>query len=295
VTYCDIQGGWLGTGNINADPRFRDPDGPDGDPQTFADNDYHLSTGSPCIDAGSNLLVPVDSHDLDGDGDTAERTPIDLDDDPRFADDPMTDDTGVQDLPDYPWVVDMGAFEYQHLQAWSVAIHAAAGAFSGGEVALPIHPGHGVTEPRAQDSPAMFFRLAFIEDAAPGDFTVHVSPDPGLTPALSPGAAGNQLHLAFDGVFPTGRFEITLDSTTHGICSFPICFAQGDVNCDGATTGLDIAAIQSAGNWRHRLSEGADPRADINRDGQVTALDLAQARSPMHWNQPDPPLMCQCR
>ncbi len=49
VTYSDVQGGWAGTGNINVDPLFRDPE--------F--DDYYLMwtecadpTDSPCIDAG---------------------------------------------------------------------------------------------------------------------------------------------------------------------------------------------------------------------------------------------------
>ena len=48
-TYCDIQGGWPGEGNIDTDPLFRDPD----------NDDFHLmatecgdSYDSPCIDAG---------------------------------------------------------------------------------------------------------------------------------------------------------------------------------------------------------------------------------------------------
>jgi parallel beta-helix repeat protein len=48
-TFCDIQGGWEGEGNIDIDPLFRDPDG----------GDFHLmftecddSYDSPCIDAG---------------------------------------------------------------------------------------------------------------------------------------------------------------------------------------------------------------------------------------------------
>jgi parallel beta-helix repeat protein len=67
VTYCDIQGGWVGEGNIDTDPLFVDPDGPDGNPNTWEDNDYRLSAGSPCIDAGDPNFVP-DPNDRDMDG-----------------------------------------------------------------------------------------------------------------------------------------------------------------------------------------------------------------------------------
>ncbi|MCP4633376.1 MAG: T9SS type A sorting domain-containing protein [candidate division Zixibacteria bacterium] len=50
ITFCDIQGGWEGEGNIDVDPLFRDPD----------NNDFHLMAtycddpyDSPCIDAGN--------------------------------------------------------------------------------------------------------------------------------------------------------------------------------------------------------------------------------------------------
>ena len=49
ATYCDIQGGWAGTGNINADPLFVNPGG----------NIYYLQANSPCIDAG-NPASPLD-------------------------------------------------------------------------------------------------------------------------------------------------------------------------------------------------------------------------------------------
>jgi len=42
-TYSDIQDGWTGTGNINADPLFY---------STTGDSAYYLTAGSPCIDAG---------------------------------------------------------------------------------------------------------------------------------------------------------------------------------------------------------------------------------------------------
>jgi len=54
VTYSDIQGGWEGEGNIDADPMFVDPD----------NGDYHLQADSPCIDAGTLTGAPPD--DIEG-------------------------------------------------------------------------------------------------------------------------------------------------------------------------------------------------------------------------------------
>ncbi len=86
-TYSCI-GGWTegGPGNITDDPRLLDPDGPDHDPQTDEDNDYHLAADSPCIDAGRNEDWTCDAVDLDGN--------------PRIY-------AGASS-----WRVDMGAYEY---------------------------------------------------------------------------------------------------------------------------------------------------------------------------------------
>src|SRR5262249_42114763 len=58
ATYCDVQGGYSGAGNINANPLFE------------ANGTYRLTLNSPCIDVGSgtsfpgfNLLV---QSDMDG-------------------------------------------------------------------------------------------------------------------------------------------------------------------------------------------------------------------------------------
>ena len=57
VTYTDVQNGYPGTGNIDADPMFRDA----------PNADYRLLSGSPCIDAGDNAAVPADlTKDLEG-------------------------------------------------------------------------------------------------------------------------------------------------------------------------------------------------------------------------------------
>ena len=86
VTYSDIQGGYSGTGNINADPLFVDQ----------ANGDLHLHQGSPCIDAGDNSAPALTTTTADFDGDN------------RKIDDPKVADTGYG----IPPIVDMGADEY---------------------------------------------------------------------------------------------------------------------------------------------------------------------------------------
>ena len=76
VTYSNVEGGYTGIGNMNANPLFVDEE----------NGDYHLLIDSPCIDTGHP--------DLDGDGITWEN---DLDD---------QDPDGTR--------MDMGAFFYPH-------------------------------------------------------------------------------------------------------------------------------------------------------------------------------------
>ena len=68
VTYSDVQGGWPDDGNnIDIDPNFVDPNGPDDDPNTWEDNDYHLQWNSPCINAGDPChVVGENEQDIDG-------------------------------------------------------------------------------------------------------------------------------------------------------------------------------------------------------------------------------------
>ena len=54
VSYSDIQGTYLGTGNTSADPLF----------VNAAAGDFHLQSGSPCIDTASNADAPA--ADMDG-------------------------------------------------------------------------------------------------------------------------------------------------------------------------------------------------------------------------------------
>ena len=77
VKYSDIQGGWVGEGNIDADPLYLDPE---------SDN-FHLTYMSPCIDRGIGIGAPE----------------IDIEGYSRL-DHP--------DMPNDPSIWDMGAYEY---------------------------------------------------------------------------------------------------------------------------------------------------------------------------------------
>lgn len=54
INYSNIQGGWPGTGNIDADPKFVDA----------ANDDYHLQVISPCRNTGTTTGAP--SADIEG-------------------------------------------------------------------------------------------------------------------------------------------------------------------------------------------------------------------------------------
>jgi len=114
VDYSCVQG-WTGqlggVGNTGSDPLFVDRIGPDEISGTD-DDDLRLLPASPCIDAGDNTALPPDEADLDGDGNTTEPIPLDLDGRNRFVDDFATPDTGnpSPEVPDR--IVDMGAHEF---------------------------------------------------------------------------------------------------------------------------------------------------------------------------------------
>ncbi len=86
VSYSILQGGFTGSGNLNADPSFVDA----------AARDFSLRNTSVAIDAGSNSTVPAG-------------TTVDQAGNPRFIDLPSVADTGVGSAP----IVDIGAYEAQ--------------------------------------------------------------------------------------------------------------------------------------------------------------------------------------
>jgi len=76
VSYCDVEGGYAGTGNIDADPCFASPPywGNPAEPNlpaarddptaVWVSGDYHLRDNSPCIDAGDPDFFPAQTPNL---------------------------------------------------------------------------------------------------------------------------------------------------------------------------------------------------------------------------------------
>ena len=57
ILYCDVEGGFGGTGNLDVDPHFADP----------AVDDFHLMSTSACVDAGDPVIAFSSGTDIDGD------------------------------------------------------------------------------------------------------------------------------------------------------------------------------------------------------------------------------------
>lgn len=111
ITYSDVEGGFTGAGNVNANPLFRNASHP---------GNAHLGSGSPAIDAGDNTAVPGGvTTDLDGAA--------------RFVDDPSTADSGVGPAP----IVDMGAYEFAGAPAGYNLSVALAGGGTGSITSAP--------------------------------------------------------------------------------------------------------------------------------------------------------------
>ncbi len=67
ITYSNVQGGWPGEGNMDADPCFVDAGYWEDSNSVWIQGDHHLLPVSPCIDAGDNSAVPPSAAtDLDG-------------------------------------------------------------------------------------------------------------------------------------------------------------------------------------------------------------------------------------
>ncbi|MBL8880411.1 MAG: right-handed parallel beta-helix repeat-containing protein [Phycisphaerales bacterium] len=270
VSHSNVQDGWAyaGSNNINADPLFVDGDGADNTLGTLDDN-LRLLSGSPCIDAGRNSDVPPDAADLDGDGNTTEPTPLDLDGNPRFLDATCTANTGVAGNG-YTQIVDMGAYEYVESDCDNDGI---------GDPCDSIDHIEITAQPQSQTVAECDSVIFDIDVTGAGPITYQWR----LNGVDIPGA--NQAALLIDPVLlgDAGNYDVVM----AGVCgdaasnvatltvSGPL---RGDANCDCRVDNFDIdpfvTALTNPALYASLYPDCPPSHTDVNGDGAVNNFDI---------------------
>jgi hypothetical protein len=122
VQYSCVQGALQpGTGNINTNPLFRVGIGPDNQWGTSDDNLRLAYATSPCIDTGSNALVPADVADVDADGNIIETLPFDVDGSTRIVRDRVATSSPVVNMGAYEGGLDQSIWRNGNGGGWSTS------------------------------------------------------------------------------------------------------------------------------------------------------------------------------
>jgi predicted outer membrane repeat protein len=259
VSFTDIPGGWMGTGNLNLDPKFvRAPSpGPDAVWGTEDDDygDLRLQPTSPCIDSGSNAFVSKST---------------DVEYNPRLVDVPGVRTPGI--------VVDMGAYERP------------LGLVLGSPTFLINHP-----QPTVRFTASNTLDLASLSAA---DVVVRtVLPDGTLGGAVVASsvrydAAAKTLLFQLPASLPSGNYRAllpgaavsdTYSGTFAADMTVDLFFLGGDANQDRKVDITDLAIL--ALNWQG--SGKVFSQGDFNYDGRVDAKDLGILS--LSWQQSLPP------
>jgi Immunoglobulin I-set domain/PKD-like domain len=207
VSYSDVQGGFAGTGNINANPLFLN-----------APSDLRLGSGSPAVDAASNAAVPG--------GVTTDVAGV-----PRFFDDPGVVDTGAGTPP----IVDMGAYERVPLSI-SAPSPSSQTVCAGGSVSFSV---------TASGSPPLSYvwrkggNVLSNGGSISGATTTMLTINP-----TAPGDSGSYDAVVTDG-FSQSLASSAATLTVNAIPGAPVASNNGPI-CTGQTLQLSASTIASA-------------------------------------------------
>jgi hypothetical protein len=272
VSYSNVRGGMWGVfvadtatlvwgdGNTDANPMFADPDGPDNNGLTWADNDYHPTADSPGIDAGNNT---VNTH-------SADYSPVplpetDLEGLPRFMDDPSVADTGYGEPP----IVDMGPYEYEPVQTDPQLVAAYSRRLHGGDGEYDLElslTGPPVIEARQNGSVP---QMVLVYDQPPVNLGCE-----GLTivggACVDMAVSGNALVV--DMIFDANAcVEVTASNDTVRVLAH-----EGNVN--GNDT-VDVVDLQDVKNSLFQPVDLVTCVYDVNCDGQINVIDLQETKN----------------
>lgn len=263
VTYSDVQGGFVGTGNINADPRFvRTPTSGVDRQLGTPDDDYgnlRVLITSPVIDAGNNTAVPADiTNDAAGNV--------------RFVDFPGVRDPGA--------VVDMGTYErVAPFADVSIELNGSLPAIKvtfNGDVLISsletsdlvlVNRDTGLTvDPTAiinvsYDAPSRTATWTFMPLLPDGNYTAILASNNFLDTNSAPIISQD---LLFDFFLLAGDFnrDRRVDANDLSVVAanwqgFSRTFSQGDANYDGRVDIRDLYLV--ANSWQKTLAPPPQP------------------------------------
>ena len=246
VNYCNIQGGYSGTDNIDSDPLFVNP----------ATGDFHLQSDSPCIDVGNNSAAGIPTFDFEGD--------------PRIVD-------GDNDLTA---TVDMGADEY--LPDTTPPVITLKGASTLVIVLDATYTDPGATATDDVDGDLTAFIVVggdTVDTSASGSYTVTYDvSDTAGNPAAQVTRTVNVVDTTPDDTTPP---EITLEGASTLVIEFgssytdPGATATDDVDGDltaSIVVGGDTVDISTLGSYTvtYNVSDTAgNPAAQVTRTVHV--------------------------
>ena len=315
VTYSDVQGGYVGTGNINADPMFVDA----------GSGDYHLSPGSPCVNAGDNAAAVVfsdtttdagtqtsvivadpgryaidDEIEYDGDGVLRTVTGVDPNSGQVSFDDPLAAPSGPNaPIANYGWgdmdgddrilgyTVDMGADEYVPAQL------------------LATEPAADGSLPKTQSN-----LILCVFDRS---ITLPASGNPLVVKDMTNDCTdvSNLFTYSIDADDPNGctlegretdpndpnNHDVLPDMTWYQVESAPgwtdvvpfqfeVYTLVGDCEGGGRVSTLDYVCVKGA------LGGRGDMREDLDGNGRVTTGDYLVVRNNLGPRAPSKPALC---
>jgi len=326
VTYSDVQDDdpndgtiYPGTGNIDDDPLFVDPDGPDNDPNTWDDNDYHLASDSPCINAGDNAAAVVftdtttdtgtqtsvtvadpnrytidDEIEYDGDGVLRTVTAVDPNSGQVSFDDPLAaasepnapianygwgDIDGDDRIFDY--TVDMGADEFTPPQLTTTE-PPADGTLPKMQNNIIVCTFDAPIALPPSGEPLVITELADPNNDVSSSFSYSVDPNDTGDPT------GATLKATENGA-------VLPDQTWYHVSSAPgwtdvlpfefdLCVLHGDAYLSGRVTTSDYSMVKA-----HLGERDTDARYDLNGSGRVTVADYSVVKATLGNRAPAKP------
>jgi len=242
ISDCLLQGGCptfaLCSGTIlSSDPMFvREPDD-GGDGFGVGDNDdfgnLRLSSGSPAVEVGNNSHLPPDSLDSDGDNDTTEPVPVDLDRRPRIVN----------------GTVDLGAYEFD----------LSAPTFTPTPTSMITQtPTRTVPPPVLATPTPTFSSLIYVNDTATGndDGSSWTNAFTDLQDAIAASTPGDQIWVAH-GIYIPGTEEDDTFNLKNGVGLFG--GFEGAPGTEGLFSFRDVETFAAVLSGDIRRDDKIDP------------------------------------